>query len=84
MELLMAFLVGIAVGLAWGAQLDKNDLKHNNKESWDDGPIDTGPKPPPRKSFKERLEEKQSLANHHGHQPTDKVDTSNPPKETGT
>ena len=39
---------------------------------------------PIRKSFKERLEEKQALANHHGYQPTDKVDTSNPPKETGT
>ena len=39
----------------------------------------------PRKSFKERLEEKQNeYANHHGHQPTDKFDTSNPPKETGT
>ena len=70
MELLMTFLAGIAIGLAWGTQLDKNDLKHNNEESWDDGPIDTGPKPPPR--------------HHRLYQPTNKVDTSNPPTETGT
>ncbi len=42
--------------------------------------------PKKRKSFKERLAEKQSeSAKHHGlHQPINKVDTSNPPKETGT
>ena len=39
------------------------------------------PTPLNRKSFKERLEEKQALANHHGYQPTDKMDTSNPPKQ---
>jgi len=41
--------------------------------------MDNPPPPPPRKSFKERLAEKQGL-----YQPTDKVDTSNPPKATGT
>ena len=33
--------------------------------------------PAPPKSFKERLEAKQRYA---GHQPTDKLDTNNPPK----
>ena len=46
--------------------------------------MENPPPPPKRKSFKERLSEYQALANHHGYQPTDKVDTSNPPKETGT
>lgn len=40
--------------------------------------------PPPPKSFKERLSEKSLRANHHGYQPIDKLDTSNPPTETGT
>ena len=48
--------------------------------------MDNPPPPPPRKSFKERLAEKQSQsAKHHRlYQPDNKVDTSNPPKETGT
>lgn len=46
--------------------------------------MDNPPLPPNRKSFKERLSHKSLLANHHGYQPTEKMDTSNPPTETGT
>ena len=59
-------------------------------KQWD-RKMENPPPPPDRKSFKERLSEKQKedisiLRNYvnYGYQPTNKVDTSNPPKETGT
>lgn len=81
METIISVLIALVIydvvkwviDLVWDIMASKPGLPNNR------------PTPLNRKSFKERLEEKQNAyANHHGHQPTNKVDTSNPPKETGT
>lgn len=76
MELIIKMLITLALYdvLGWGLVLILGIIFKDSKPS------------SPRKSFKERLAEKQwESAKHHGlHQPDNKADTSNPPKETGT
>ena len=101
MEILFYFLKGVATGVGavtmiW--YLILRPILNLPYKQWD-RKMENPPPPPPRKSFKERIREKQrdyenkvdeivkDNANRreiHGYQPTNKVDTSNPPKETGT
>ena len=65
---IFAFLIGVGFGLAW-----QQDSERPGLPRWKNPPT------PPKRS------EQWVLAKHHGlYQPDNKVDTSNPPKETGT
>lgn len=77
MELIIKMIIALVLYdiLGWGLVLFLSLLSWKR---WNPK-MDNPPPPPPRKSFKERLAEKQGL-----YQPTDKANTSNPPKETGT
>ena len=93
MEYLADFIYNVLTGLSVASLiwfLILRPILSFPYKQWD-RKMENPPPPPDRKSFKERLSEKQKedisiLRNYvnYGYQPTNKVDTSNPPKETGT
>lgn len=82
MEVLFDFLKSVVCGVGIAAFIwycIMRPIANLPYKQWD-RKMKNPPPPPPRKAKEEWL-----YAKHHGlYQPTNEVDTSNPPKETGT